>query len=468
MAITALPRPRREPAAGLAGSLVLASLSRALDLAEGEPMGHAIRTCWLGMRVGEWIGLGRVERHNLYYTLLLKDVGCSANAYSVARWFGADDRTTKAELKVTDWNNQWRSLLVTMRQAAPAAPITRRMAQMVSLRTKGSGLVSELIQARSERGAELMLRLGWDRDAAAAVAALDEHWDGSGYPRRLKGDQIPVLARIALLAQTVEILWRRGGARAAEAMLRQRRGRWFDPKLVDTLLGHAREDRLWTELGTISDPEHIASLNHVPYQLSLESLDEIIRVAEVFASVVDAKSPWMATHSARTAAVARFAAERMGFSDSEQDRIGLAGLLHDLGKLAISNSILDKAGPLLPEEMEAMQRHPAITHEILAPLWPLDDVVEMAAAHHERLDGSGYHRHLRGPDMPFGANLLAVADVFDALTTDRPYRRAMTLDQAMAELRTEQGLRLAAEPIEALGELLTTHRPELAPAPSAT
>jgi HD-GYP domain-containing protein (c-di-GMP phosphodiesterase class II) len=152
-------------------------------------------------------------------------------------------------------------------------------------------------------------------------------------------------------------------------------------------------------------------------------------------------------------------AETMNFSTHEQDRVGLAGLLHDLGKLSVSNSILDKGGPLRPEEVEEMQRHPAITHEILSPLWPLDDVAEMAAAHHERLDGSGYHRHLRGPEMPHGAHILAVADVYEALTAHRPYRRGMDGDQALALLKKDQGSRLAGEPITAL-EYMVDHQPE--------
>jgi HD-GYP domain-containing protein (c-di-GMP phosphodiesterase class II) len=258
-----------------------------------------------------------------------------------------------------------------------------------------------------------------------------------------------------LLSQTVEIFWRRGGGRAAEAVLRQRRGKWFDPVLVDIVLAHAGSSKLWRQLGEIAHPEHVSHLDPEPRQIPSSTMDDMIRIGEVFAAVVDAKSPWTTNHSARTAAIARLMAELMNFSAAEQDRVGLAGLLHDLGKLAVSNAILDKAGPLLPEEMEEMQRHTAITHEILAPLWPLDDVGEMAAAHHERLDGSGYHRHLRGPEMPHGAELLAVADVYEALTSHRPYRRGMDPDDAVAVLRKDQGTRLAGEPIAALTELVS-------------
>jgi HD-GYP domain-containing protein (c-di-GMP phosphodiesterase class II) len=291
------------------------------------------------------------------------------------------------------------------------------------------------------------------------VLNLDEHWNGSGRPRGLKGEEIPMLARIALLCQTVEIFWRRGGGRAAETVLRQRRGKWFDPVLVDLVLAHASSAKLWREMGAISHPEHVGHLDPEPRVIPSSSLDDMIRIGEVFAAVVDAKSPWTTTHSTRTAAIARLMAETMNFSTHEQDRVGLAGLLHDLGKLSVSNSILDKGGPLRPEEVEEMQRHPAITHEILSPLWPLDDVAEMAAAHHERLDGSGYHRHLRGPEMPHGAHILAVADVYEALTAHRPYRRGMDGDQALALLKKDQGSRLAGEPITAL-EYMVDHQPE--------
>jgi HD-GYP domain-containing protein (c-di-GMP phosphodiesterase class II) len=301
-------------------------------------------------------------------------------------------------------------------------------------------------------------QLGWAEPAAAAVMSLDEHWNGSGRPRGLKGEEIPILSRIALLSQTVEIFWRRGGGRAAETLLRQRRGKWFDPVLVDLVLAHAGAARLWHQMAAISHPEHIGNLDPEPRPISSDQLDDMIRIAEVFAGVVDAKSPWTTNHSTRTAAIARLMAEIMNLPPSEQDRVGLAGLLHDLGKLAVSNSILDKGGPLLPEEMEEMQRHTAITYELLSPLWNFDDVAEMAAAHHERLDGSGYHRHLRGPEMPHGAHILAVADVYEALTAHRPYRRGMDGDEALKILKPDQGTRLAGEPITALENLVASQR----------
>jgi putative nucleotidyltransferase with HDIG domain len=453
-----------QPAAGraatghLPSSIVIASLSRALDLAEGEPIGHAIRSCWLGMQIAKWLELRPAERQDLYYALLLKDAGCSANAYSVTHWFRADDLSTKAELKVTNWGSQWRSVLFAIRQTAPAAPITRRMAQLVSLGSRGPSLANELVELRCTKGAEMVRQLGWAEPAAAAVLSLDEHWAGSGRPRGLKGEEIPLLSRIALLCQTVEIFWRRGGGRAAETVLRQRRGKWFDPVLVDLVLAHAGSAKLWHQMAGISHPEHVGHLDPEPRPISSGSLDDMIRIGEVFAGVVDAKSPWTTNHSTRTAAIARLMAETMNFPPSEQDRVGLAGLLHDLGKLAVSNAILDKGGPLLPEEMEEMQRHTAITHEILSPLWLLDDVAEMAAAHHERLDGTGYHRHLRGPEMPHGAHILAVADVYEALTSDRPYRRGMDGDEALKILKKDQGTRLAGEPITALEHLVASER----------
>ncbi|HEY6539094.1 MAG TPA: HD domain-containing phosphohydrolase [Candidatus Dormibacteraeota bacterium] len=453
-----LPVRRRATSGQLASSVVIASLSRALDLAEGEPMGHAIRSCWLGMQIAKWLELRPAERQDLYYALLLKDAGCSANAYSVTHWFQADDLVTKAELKVTDWSSQWRSMVFAFRQTAPSAPITRRMAQLISVGSRGSGLANELVEVRCTRGAEMVRQLGWAEPAAAAVLNLDEHWDGSGRPRGIRGEEIPILARIALLTQTVEIFWRRGGGRAAETVLRQRRGKWFDPILVDLVLAHAGSGKLWRQLAEITDPEHVGHLDPEPRPIPSASMDDMIRIGEVFAAAVDAKSPWTTHHSTRTAAIARLMAEAMNFSPFEQDRVGLAGLLHDLGKLAVSNSILDKAGPLLPEETEEMQRHTSITHEILAPLWPLDDVAEIAAAHHERLDGTGYHRRLRGPEMPHGAHILAVADVYEALTAHRPYRRGMDADEAMTLLKGEQGVRLGAEPIAALQLLVAGRR----------
>lgn len=459
MSTSPAPTPVRADFQGaMPSSLVMASLSRALDLAEGEPMGHALRSCWLGMKLGDWVGLGPQERQELFYALLLKDAGCSANAYSVTHWFGADDRSTKARLKIADWSSQWKSVLFAIRQTAPAAPITRKMAQLVSLGSKGPGLASELVQVRCTRGAELVRELGWGEPAAEAVLCLDEHWNGSGRPRGLKGEEIPLLSRIILLSQTAEIFWRLGGRRSVESVLRRRRGTWFDPQLVDAVLVHARGDKLWDRFATITHPEQVAHLDPHPRRVPTATLAEMLKIGQVFAGVVDAKSPWTATHSTRTALLSRRMAAVMGLDEEEADRICLAALLQDLGKLAISNSILDKAGPMDPAEVMEMQAHTEISYQLLAPLWPLGDVAEMAASHHERLDGSGYHRHLRGPDLTFGAQIVAVADVFEALTSDRPYRRALDHDQAIARLRKEAGRSLAAEPISALFEMVESAR----------
>lgn len=459
MSASAVSTPLRADRTGtLPSSVVIASLSRALDLAEGEPMGHAIRTCLLGMKVGDWMGLGPEDRQDLFYALLLKDAGCSANAYSVTHWFAADDRSTKAQLKIADWGSQWRSVLFAIRQTAPAAPITRRMAQLVSLGSRGPGLADELVQVRCTRGAELVRELGWAEPAAEAVLCLDEHWNGSGRPRGLKGEEIPLLSRIALLCQSAEIFWRHGGRRSVESVLRRRRGTWFDPQLVDAVLAHTRSDKLWERFGAITHPEQVAHLDPRPRKIPSATLAQMLQIGQVFAGVVDAKSPWTTTHSTRTALLSRRMAAVMGLDEDEADRIGLAALLHDLGKLAVSNAILDKAGPLDPGEMMEMQGHTEITYQLLAPLWPLGDVAEMAASHHERLDGSGYHRHLRGPDLTFGAQIVAVADVFEALTADRPYRRGMDNDEAIRWLRKEAGRTLAAEPISALYDMIESAR----------
>jgi HD-GYP domain-containing protein (c-di-GMP phosphodiesterase class II) len=227
---------------------------------------------------------------------------------------------------------------------------------------------------------------------------------------------------------------------------------------VDAVLAHTRSDKLWERFGAITHPEQVAHLDPRPRKIPSATLAQMLQIGQVFAGVVDAKSPWTTTHSTRTALLSRRMAAVMGLDEDEADRIGLAALLHDLGKLAVSNAILDKAGPLDPGEMMEMQGHTEITYQLLAPLWPLGDVAEMAASHHERLDGSGYHRHLRGPDLTFGAQIVAVADVFEALTADRPYRRGMDNDEAIRWLRKEAGRTLAAEPISALYDMIESAR----------
>ena len=245
------------------------------------------------------------------------------------------------------------------------------------------------MEARCDRGAEIARMLYLSEATAAAIRSLDEHWDGRGLPDGLRGEEIPLLARILCLAQTVEIFHAAGGVDAARAVARRRRGRWFDPALVDALPAIWRDRAFWR---TLEQPD---VSGWEPADLLLRADDDRLdRIAEAFARVIDAKSPFTARHSERVAEIAVGIGGILGFDPETQRDLRRAGLLHDIGKLAISNRILDKPGKLTEAEFAAIKRHPAHSLEILARAPCFAAIAALAANHHERIDGSGYPRGL--------------------------------------------------------------------------
>jgi putative nucleotidyltransferase with HDIG domain len=429
-------------------SEVLGALSYALDLTEGEPPGHAVRTTAIGMRLAEQIGLPEEDRSALFYALLLKDAGCSSNASRLSSLFAADDHQTKRAMKVTDWSRSGSLALYTWRAVAPGGGPLAKARQMRHI-TAENEVTRELIGTRCEHGAAIARMLELPEDTAEAIRALDEHWDGAGQPLGLRGEEIPLFARILCLAQTVEVFVRTVGLRGSLGMAIKRRGRWFDPALVDALLS-VRDDRaFWDPLEDAGAVPPVAAWEPAERVLTAGD-DRLDRVADAFAHVIDAKSPYTARHSAEVARWAVATGDVLGMGEEELRDLRRAGLLHDIGKLAVSSRILDKPGRLEPAEMAAIRAHPRYTHQILERVACLRGIVEAAASHHERLDGTGYHRGLGALDLSRPARILAVADIYEALTADRPYREAMPREQAVAIVREQRGAGLCPTVVDAL------------------
>ena len=216
-------------------SEVIAAMSAALDLTEGQPAGHAARTCILGMRLAKELGLDQAECSALYYALLMKDLGCSSNAAKISYLFGADDRVVKRNVKIVDWSRRKDNVRFTLRQVRPGGRPWERMLQLGSIAVRGAGATRQLIKTRCERGATIARELNFPETTVVAIRQLDEHWDGMGHPEGLRGEQISLFARILGLAQSVEVFSREYGPAAACNMAVERSGRWFDPELVEVL-----------------------------------------------------------------------------------------------------------------------------------------------------------------------------------------------------------------------------------------
>jgi len=441
--------PTRVPSS-LAISDVLGALSLALDLTEGQPVGHTLRACGISIEIARQVGLPEEEQVTLYHAALLKDAGCSSNAARVFQLFGGNDQITKRDFKLVDWTHYFEAASFAMSHAVPGASIFERAERIAALAKAGPNAADELVEIRCTRGASIAARLGFGPKVAAAIAALDEHWDGNGRPARFRGEEIPISARILLLAQTLDVFAWNEGADAALEMARRRSGTWFDPALVAACEGLREHLSAWRSQ-QLPSLQHAVRMRDPSPPMELSGQGALGDVAEAFASIVDAKSPFTQRHSRRVADIAMAIARERGV---ESEMLRVAALLHDLGKLAVPNSILDKPGPLTEPEWKIMRRHPEDSLRILRRLKGLGGWADVAAAHHERLDGQGYHLGLDGRVLNLEARILAVADVYESLTADRPYRAALDRTATFAILEAGRGNAFDGDCIDALAALL--------------
>jgi HD-GYP domain-containing protein (c-di-GMP phosphodiesterase class II) len=284
---------------------------------------------------------------------------------------------------------------------------------------------------------------------AQGIQNLDEHWDGSGMPLGLRGEAIPIYSRIALLAQVVDVFRTADGMEAAKFAVQQRAGSWFDPQLAAAFQRVAEQSEFWDTLRSDGLQQAIFALE--PAQSSsVVDEDYLDDIAAAFAQVVDSKSPYTSGHSERVTVFSDLIAEQMGLLPERRRWLKRAALLHDIGKLGVSNSVLDKPGKLDPEEWAAMQMHAAYTETILSRIAAFGDLAAVAGAHHERLDGKGYPHGLKGEQIVLETRIITTADIFDALSADRPYRAAMPVTKALEIMSEMVGTAIDAECFAAL------------------
>jgi putative nucleotidyltransferase with HDIG domain len=435
---------------------IISALSFALDLTEGAVRGHAVRSCLLGMRIAEEAQFPAGEMQDLYYALLLKDVGCSSNAARMCQIFGGDERKMKAATKTMDWTSPRTPSLSTLRllwsTVLPEASAARRIAHMVEMGRSSTANTKELILTRCDRGASIMRKLEFSPLSAEAVRCLDEHWDGSGYPSNLKGEQVPRLARILAIAQHLDVFSTGENPDAAIEVLQARSGRWFDPDLAQAAISLHRRGALWANClpGDDEDETRRAAIDRAPGVIGYLDSGRVDQICEAFADVVDAKSPFTFRHSVGVARAAVGISVRLGLPPNRIDFVRRAALLHDIGKLSVANSILDKPGKLTADEWDAIRNHPVQTSLILERIGAFRDLAKVAGEHHEKLDGTGYPYGMTGDLLSLEARIIAVADVYGALSEDRPYREGLSLETVVSIMQKEVPAKLDGNCFEAL------------------
>ena len=426
----------------------MGGLSYALDLTEGQPAGHSVRATYIAMRVARRMGLTEAERGTIHYAVLLKDLGCSSNAARIAELYAADDRGFKQA-----WKTVPVGLPATLKFVFTAtgadAPMRTKLARIANILKNGDAIAQEMIEARCTRGADIARQLGFDEAVAGAIHALDEHWDGSGRPDGRAGEAIPLAARLALLAQVADVFHRHGGREAALAEVAARAGSWLDPKLCRHFVAAAGEPGFWTQLESPLIDAIVAAQAPIDDEMELGD-DMLDRIAAAFGAVVDAKSPYTGGHSGRVADYAGKMGVAMGLEESRRRWLHRAALLHDIGKLGVSSRVLEKPGKLGETEWSEMRGHAAHTRAILERVGCFTDMAAVAAAHHERLDGTGYPLGLREREISRETRIITVCDFYDALTADRPYRAALAPEVALEIIEAEVGKAVDGEAFEAL------------------
>ena len=411
----------------------LRGLSLALDLVMGRRVGHSQATAQLGLAIGQRLGLGEADCSDIAMTALLKDAGCAASRASFTSNVGIDDvafhrhvfgmdHYSPATFAALLWNLQRRQ---TDRATSRVKGWTHAL---LGLRTYQSQFAN-----RNAEAARLAAQLRCPIGAVGAIGAVGEHWDGSGNPGRLSGTGIPIAARIVLAAQMAAIWGEEASPSDVVDRLASQSGKRLDPTVIATLrpilLGQGSGAP-----GEWLDPLTV-ELAFRPSPLPGEQALTPQLLAGVFADIVDAKSPFTAQHSHRVAALAGSIARLAGATPSQVEAVLLAGLLHDLGKLAVPNLVLDKNGPLNDPEWATMRQHPADSRRVLLGIPGWEAIASWAGAHHERPDGRGYDVGRSGEAIPLIGRWLAVADAFDAMTADRPYRQGLDPTEALRRLQ---------------------------------
>jgi len=408
----------------------VATLALAQDNAFGQPLESQLRSCLLASWMCDAAGMARDVRDTVYWVALLRYVGCTGHAHEVATLFG-DEIAIRAQTLVHDAANPAEVISDVIAYATAGRTDEQRADIIRLIQTSAQQWAVHNFKSGCEVADMLLQRLDFGPGVREALACTFERWNGNGYPTHAKGEAIPLAMRVVHLSHDMEAIGRLFSPDRALDAARDRRDRTYDPALADLFVAHGRA---WFERLRATEPwDAVLALEPEPRRLlDGEAFDNALTVAADF---IDLKSPYMGGHSRRCAQLAADAARVLGLLEEEVTTLRRAALVHDFGATAVPNSIWDKPGPLTRTEFDRVELHPMLTEQMLRRSPGLAVLNPVASAHHEKCDGSGYHKRVRADAAVRGAGLLTAVEIYVGLTTDRADRPAFTAAAAAAELR---------------------------------
>ena len=413
----------------------VATLALAQDNAFGQPLESQLRSCLLAAWICEAAGFEKPVCDTVYWVALLRYIGCTGHAHEVATVFG-DEIAIRAQTLVHDAANPAEVMhdVVAFATAGRSDEEREQIVKMIQ-QTAHEWAVHNF-KSGCEVADMLAQRLEFDPAVRDALRFTFERWNGKGFPTHASGEAIPLAMRVVHLSQDMEAIGRLFSPAKAIAAARDRRDRTYDPALADLFLAHGAS---WLhKLGGLDPWDAVLDLEPEPRRLlDGEALDNALNVAADF---IDLKSPYMGGHSRRCAQLSVDAARVLGLTEDAVTTVRRAALVHDFGTTAVSNSILDKRGPLTRAEFDRVELHPMLTEQMLRRSAALAALNPVASAHHEKCDGTGYHKRVHATATDAGACVLAAVEIYVGLTTERADRAPVSADAAAAELR-----RLAAQ-----------------------
>jgi len=408
----------------------VATLALAQDNAFGQPLESQLRSCLLASWFCDAAGVEQEVRETTYWVALLRYIGCTGHAHEVATLFG-DDIAIRAQTLVHDAGNPAEVMGDVMKYATEGRSEQERDEIVKFLQEAAHEWAVNNFRSGCEVADMLVQRLDFGPGVREALAFTFERWNGKGFPTHTGGEAIPLPMRIVHVSHDMEAIARLFSPERAIEAAAARSGSTYDPAVADVFVEHGLG---WFDRLAGTEPwDAVLALEPEPRRLlEGEALDRALVLAADF---IDLKSPYMGGHSRRCARLATDAGQVLGLGDEVTERLRGAALVHDFGTTAVSNSILDKPGALTRTEFDRVELHPMLTEQMLRRSPALAALNPVAAAHHEKCDGSGYHKRLRADTSDPAACVLAATEIYVGLTTERADRPAFTDADAATELR---------------------------------